>query len=114
MGEQDVIDGRRIEAKRRGVVFAEFMSALMQPAVDQYALAGAFQQMAGTGDAAVGAVKGNFQAILLMFIVELRNMLGEYPAQRPHRRQRPMPGIKAAHHEVHPSSAYPWPAATAL
>jgi len=36
--------------------------------------------MAGTGNAPIGAMKGNFQDVLLMFIVELRNMLGEYPA----------------------------------
>jgi hypothetical protein len=49
------------------------MSALIQPAVDQHALAGALQQMTGTSNTAIGAVKGNFQAILLMLIVELQS-----------------------------------------
>jgi hypothetical protein len=37
------------------------MSALIQAAIDQHAFAGALNQMAGAGDALIGAVKGNFQ-----------------------------------------------------
>jgi hypothetical protein len=36
--------------------------------------------MAGTGYAAIGAVEGNFQAILLKLIVELQSMSGECTA----------------------------------
>jgi hypothetical protein len=36
--------------------------------------------MAGTGDTAVGAVEGNFQAILLKLIVELQSMSGKCTA----------------------------------
>jgi len=58
MGEKNEIDRSGIEAERPGVFVAQLAAALQQAAIDQYAFAGAFNEMAGTGYAAISAVKG--------------------------------------------------------
>jgi len=57
VGKHDVIDGRGIEAKVFRVFLMEFPAALIHSTIDQDAAAGALDQMAGAGNAAVGAVK---------------------------------------------------------
>ena len=48
MGQQQVVDGGRVEAEGIGVFLVQFASALVESAVDEDALAGAFDEMAGT------------------------------------------------------------------
>jgi hypothetical protein len=58
MGEQHMIDLRGIEAERLGVLLLQFATALIQAAIDQDAAARAFDHMAGSGHAPVGAMEG--------------------------------------------------------
>ena len=64
VGEQHVVDGGGIKAERSGVLLVQLAATLMQPAIDEDALARAFDQMTGAGDAAIGAVKGQLQVTL--------------------------------------------------
>ena len=56
--EQHKVDALRIKSERVGIVLAQFMPALIHPAIDQDPPACALHQMAGTGNIAVCAVKG--------------------------------------------------------
>ena len=60
MRQQQEVDACGIEPQLGGVLFLQFAPALEHAAVDQQALAGALEQVAGTGDVAVGAVEGKF------------------------------------------------------
>ena len=73
MGEQHIVDGGGVEAERSGILLVQFAAALMQPAIDQDALARAFDQMTGAGDTAIGAMKGQFQVPLPSFRRSRRN-----------------------------------------
>ena len=57
VGQQHKIDGLGRKSERRGVVLVEFAAALKQAAIDQHAPAGAFDQVARSGDVAIRAVK---------------------------------------------------------
>jgi hypothetical protein len=58
MGEQYVVDTGGIKAERFGIFLVEFSAALMEPAVDQDPLPGAFDQMTGARDTSIGTMKG--------------------------------------------------------
>jgi hypothetical protein len=58
MGQQYVVDAGGIEAEWCGIILVNLATALMEPAVDQDAFPSAFHQMTGTGDTAIGAMKG--------------------------------------------------------
>jgi hypothetical protein len=73
VGEQYVVDGGGGEAKGPGVFRVQFAATLMQPAIDQDALAAAFDQMTGAGDTAIGAMKGQFQVTLPIMRRSRRN-----------------------------------------
>ena len=64
VGQQDVVDAGGIKAKRTGIFLIKLTTALIQPAVDQNSLPGAFDQMTGSGDAAIGSMEGYFQLTL--------------------------------------------------
>jgi hypothetical protein len=49
MGQQQVVNGRRVKPEFIGIVLFEFTATLVEPAVNKDALAGAFEQVAGTG-----------------------------------------------------------------
>ena len=66
VGEEDRVDARGVEAEGLGVLLLELASALVEPAVDQHAAPGALDEMAGAGDAAIGAVERKLQAIVLV------------------------------------------------
>ena len=57
MGQQHEIDGGGIKAERLGIFLGQLASALVEATIDQNPAAGAFNEVAGTGDAAVGAVE---------------------------------------------------------
>ena len=61
MGEKNDIDLARIETETARVLLIEFARTLIEPAIDQDAQSGRFDEMAGTGDAAIGAVKRQLQ-----------------------------------------------------
>ena len=65
MGQQYVIDAGNIKAERFGVFLVQLAAALIQPAVDQNPLAGAFDQMTGARNAAIRTMEGYFQVTLL-------------------------------------------------
>ncbi len=58
MRQQNVVDGRGVKSKWRGIVFLQFAAALEHAAVDQNADAAGLQQMTGAGDGFRSAVKG--------------------------------------------------------
>ena len=58
MSQQNIVDGPRVKAKGRDIFLLQFAPSLKEAAVDQHALARALDPMTGTGDAAIGAVKG--------------------------------------------------------
>jgi len=58
MGEQHVVDGGGIEAKRFRVFFVQLATTLTEPAVDQNPLARTFDQMTGASDIAIGSMEG--------------------------------------------------------
>ena len=60
VGEQDDVDLRRIEAKVARVFLLDLPAALIEAAIDQDRPARRLQQVAGAGDAAIGAVEGEF------------------------------------------------------
>ncbi len=57
VGKQHEVDATRIEAERLGVLALQRAPALQQAAIDQDALAAGFEQVAGAGDGARGAVE---------------------------------------------------------
>ena len=57
VGQQQVVDAGGIEAEGGRVLFIEFPPALVHAAVDENPLAGAFDHVAGAGDALIGAVE---------------------------------------------------------
>ena len=57
VGQQQEVDCRGVEAEGLGILLIELAPALIHAAVDQDAAAGALDQVAGAGDAAVGAVE---------------------------------------------------------
>ena len=57
--QEEVIDLGRIEAEILGVLLVDLPGALVQAAVDQHAFSVAFDQVTGTGNAAISAMKGN-------------------------------------------------------
>ena len=65
MGQQDVVDAGWIEPEGLRILLVQFTTTLVQPAVDQDLLAGTLDHVTRAGDAAVGAVKRQFQRILL-------------------------------------------------
>ena len=67
MGQQYIIDARGIKAERFGVLLVQLAATLIQPAVDQDPLAGAFNQMTGAGDVAIRSMEGYFQVTLPRF-----------------------------------------------
>jgi hypothetical protein len=57
MRQQHNIDAGWIEAKVAGIFLCDLAAALMQPAIDQYAPAGAFDEVARPGDVAISPMK---------------------------------------------------------
>ena len=57
MGEQDIVDARRIEPEGLRILLVKLMATLVKPAVDQDALAGALDHVTRAGDTSVGAME---------------------------------------------------------
>ena len=57
VGQEHKVDALGRKAERRGIIGVEFAAALKQAAIDQHAPAGAFDQVARSGNFAIGAVK---------------------------------------------------------
>lgn len=57
MGQQQKIDRRPVKTEFIRILLGQLAPTLVHTAVNQYALACAIQQMAGSGDALAGAVK---------------------------------------------------------
>src|SRR5438270_2072050 len=58
MRQKHEIDGAGVKAEGAGVFLSQFAAALQQAAIDENFLVRRFEQMAGAGDIAVRAVKG--------------------------------------------------------
>jgi len=58
VGQDEVVQKTRLEARFLPVQAAQFLEALEEPAVHEDALAGRFQEMPAAGDRAGGAVEG--------------------------------------------------------
>ena len=71
VGQQQVVDIGRIKTEILRIFLLEFMASLVQPAVDENAFAAAFNQVAGSGDAAVGAMKRNLHTLSVFLSGEL-------------------------------------------
>src|SRR2546421_686313 len=63
VGEEDKIDGSRLETEGLGVLVLKLAASLKHAAIDQDALAGAFNEVTGTGDVSGCAVEAEFHAI---------------------------------------------------
>src|ERR1051326_1791861 len=61
--QQHKIEALGIESEVAGVFVGELAAALVEPAIDQDAPAGAFDEVARPGDVAIGAVKRQFQTV---------------------------------------------------
>jgi len=57
MREQHKIDAGRIEAKVAGIFLGDLAAALVEPTIDQYSPAGAFDEVARTRHVAVSPMK---------------------------------------------------------
>jgi hypothetical protein len=57
MGEEHVVYGRRVEPERLCILLRQLTTSLKHAAIDQDATIKPFHHMAGTGDAAIGAMK---------------------------------------------------------
>jgi hypothetical protein len=57
MREQHKIDAGRIEAKVAGIFLCDLAATLIEPAIDQYAPAGALDEVARPRDVAISAMK---------------------------------------------------------
>jgi hypothetical protein len=55
--QQHEVDGGRIEPEVAGIIIGDLAAALKQSAVDEDALAGAFDEVARAGHIAIGAMK---------------------------------------------------------
>ena len=66
MGQEHHVDRLGIEAEGLGIVLGKLAAALEHAAIDQDAFARRFDQVAGTGDGAVGAVERNLHARCLL------------------------------------------------
>jgi hypothetical protein len=60
MGQQQVVDGDRVEPERLGVILVQVLAALEHAAVDKDSLTGAFDEVAGTGNLPVCTVERDF------------------------------------------------------
>jgi hypothetical protein len=58
MGQQHDIDAGRDETERGGIFLVEITAALKEAAIHENSPGAAFEQMARTGHATIGAVKG--------------------------------------------------------
>jgi hypothetical protein len=63
MRQQHKIDTGGIETEVGGIIDSKLAAALMEPAVDQKAPPGALDEVAGPGDVAISAMKGQSQSI---------------------------------------------------
>jgi hypothetical protein len=57
MRQQNKIDAGRIETKVAGIFLGDLAAALMEPAIDQYTPAGAFDEVARPGNVAISPMK---------------------------------------------------------
>jgi hypothetical protein len=57
VGQQDVVDGGRVEAERFRILLVQLTSALIQAAIDQDVFSGALDHMAGARHASGGTMK---------------------------------------------------------
>jgi hypothetical protein len=64
MGQQHEIDAGRVEAEIGGVFFVKVAAALEHAAIDQKPPSAAFDHMAGSGDAPIGAMKRQLHSSL--------------------------------------------------
>src|SRR5580692_8074142 len=55
--QQHKIDAGRVETKVAGIFFCSLAATLVEPAIDQKTTAGAFDEVAGTGDVAISSMK---------------------------------------------------------
>ena len=68
MGQQQVVDLRRVETEGLGILLGQLPPTLEHAAVDEDALAVAFDEMAGAGDFVIGAVEGDFHVLLPVYV----------------------------------------------
>ena len=66
MGQQQIIDAGRVKPEIIGVFLVQFSAALVEAAVDEDTLAGAFNQVARPGNAAIRAVEGDLHSLALL------------------------------------------------
>jgi hypothetical protein len=72
-----IVDSDIPESKiLQGVLLVQFASALVQAAADQHTLASAIDHVARAGDAAVGAVEGEFHEDLRNSVVQPQGIVG--------------------------------------
>jgi len=60
VGEQKIIDGRGIKAESGGIFIVQLPAALKQTAIDENPAAAGLDQVTGSGNIVVRAVKGEF------------------------------------------------------